>query len=59
MGIPVEQFVHGANTEFRQTGLSAPHAYVMRLVLDDPGLSQKQLAEELHLDPSTVTRFID
>jgi len=45
--------------EFRQTGLSAPHAYVMRLVLDDPGLSQKHLAEELHLDPSTVTRFID
>jgi len=46
-------------SEFRQTGLSAPHAYVMRLVLNEPGISQKQLAEELHLDPSTVTRFID
>jgi len=45
--------------EFRQTGLSPPHAYLMRLVLDEPGLSQKQLAEELHLDPSTVTRFVD
>ncbi|HEB97491.1 MAG TPA: MarR family transcriptional regulator [Sedimenticola thiotaurini] len=45
--------------EFRQTGLSAPHAYVMRLVLSEPGISQKQLAEELHLDPSTVTRFVD
>jgi len=46
-------------SEFRQTGLSAPHAYVMRLVLSEPGISQKQLAEELHLDPSTVTRFVD
>jgi len=45
--------------EFRQTGLSPPHAYLMRLVLDEPGLSQKQLAEELQLDPSTVTRFVD
>jgi len=45
--------------EFRQTGLSPPHAYLMRLVLDEPGLSQKQLAEALHLDPSTVTRFVD
>ena len=46
-------------SEFRQTGLSAPHAYVMRLVLSEPGISQKKLAEELHLDPSTVTRFVD
>ena len=46
-------------SEFRQAGLSAPHAYVMRLVLSEPGMSQKQLAEELHLDPSTVTRFVD
>ena len=46
-------------SEFRQTGLSAPHAYVMRLVLSEPGISQKQLAEELYLDPSTVTRFVD
>ena len=45
--------------EFRQTGLSPPHAYLIRLVLDEPGLSQKQLAEALHLDPSTVTRFVD
>ena len=46
-------------SEFRKTGLSAPHAYVLRLVLSQPGLSQKQLAEELYLDPSTVTRFVD
>lgn len=46
-------------SEFRQTGLSASHAYVMRLVLSEPGIFQKQIAEELHLDPSTVTRFVD
>ena len=28
-------------------------------MLSEPGISQKQLAEELHLDPSTVTRFVD
>ncbi len=46
-------------SEFRQVGLSAPHAYVMRLVLNEPGILQKQLADALHLDPSTVTRFVD
>ncbi|HHJ14465.1 MAG TPA: MarR family transcriptional regulator [Gammaproteobacteria bacterium] len=45
--------------EFRPTGLSPSHAYLMRLILDEPGLSQKQLAEELRLDPSTVARFVD
>ncbi len=46
-------------SEFRQTGLPASHAYVLRLVLSEPGISQKQLARELHLAPSTVTRFVD
>ena len=45
--------------ELRKTGLSTPHAYVMQLVLNSPGISQKQLAEELHLDPSTITRFVN
>jgi MarR family transcriptional regulator, organic hydroperoxide resistance regulator len=48
-----------ADEEFRRTGLSPSHAFVMMLVNDNPGIGQKQLCERLHLAPSTVTRFID
>ena len=44
---------------FKPFGLSPAHAYVLRLVLDQPGISMKQIAEELELAPSTVTRFVD
>lgn len=45
--------------EFRITGMSPPHAFLLMLVNATPGLSQKELAQKLHLTPSTVTRFID
>ncbi len=45
--------------EFRRTGLSPSHAFLMMLVNDNPGIGQKELCEQLHLAPSTVTRFID
>lgn len=48
-----------AEEEFRQTGLSPSHAFLMMLVNDEPGIGQKELCERLHLAPSTVTRFID
>jgi DNA-binding MarR family transcriptional regulator len=45
--------------EFRITGLSPSHAFLLMLVNVTPGISQKELARQLHLTPSTVTRFID
>ena len=48
-----------ADEEFRRTGLSPAHAFLMMLVNDNPGIGQKELCEQLHLAPSTVTRFID
>jgi DNA-binding MarR family transcriptional regulator len=48
-----------AEEEFRLTGLSPSSAFLMMLVNDQPGISQKELCEHLHLAPSTVTRFID
>ena len=48
-----------ADEAFRPTGLSPAHAFVMMLVNDNPGIGQKALCEQLHLAPSTVTRFID
>lgn len=48
-----------AEEEFRHTGLSPSHAFLMMLVNDHPGIGQKELCEQLLLAPSTVTRFID
>jgi len=44
---------------FRQYDLSPAHGYMLRVVLSMPGISQKQLADELKLEKSTITRFID
>ena len=48
-----------ADDEFRPTGLSPSHAFLMMLVNDNPGIGQKELCKQLHLAPSTVTRFVD
>ena len=48
-----------ADESFRKTGLSPSHAFLMMLVNENPGIGQKALCEQLHLAPSTVTRFID
>lgn len=44
---------------FKQFDLSPAHGYMLRVVLSQPGISQKQLADELRLEKSTITRFID
>jgi DNA-binding MarR family transcriptional regulator len=44
---------------FDELGLSPAHAYLLRLVLAEPGLSQLEITKELRLEKSTVTRFID
>jgi DNA-binding MarR family transcriptional regulator len=48
-----------AEEEFRVTGLSPSHAFLMMQVVEQPGITQKALGAELHLAPSTVTRFVD
>lgn len=44
---------------FNQYDLSPAHGYMLRVVLNEPGISQKQLADELRLEKSTITRFVD
>ncbi len=44
---------------FAPLGLSPAHAYLLRLVLSQPGLQQKDIGNELQLEKSTITRFID
>lgn len=48
-----------ADDAFAPVGLSPSHAFLMMLVNEQPGLSQKELTAALHLAPSTVTRFVD
>ena len=40
-------------------GLAPGQAYLLSLVLDEPGRQPLDLSEELHLAPSTITRFIE
>ena len=48
-----------AEEEFRITGLSPSHAFLLMTVKDHPGIGAKSLSEHLQLAPSTVTRFVD
>ncbi len=44
---------------FQSQGFSPAHAYLLRLILEKPGLTQKEIASELSLEKSTITRFVD
>jgi DNA-binding MarR family transcriptional regulator len=44
---------------YRQVNLSPPHAFLLRLVLAEPGLFPREIADELNLSRSTITRFLD
>jgi DNA-binding MarR family transcriptional regulator len=48
-----------AEEEFAETGLSPTYGYLLRLAIESPGATQKTLAEELAVAPSTLTRFVD
>lgn len=43
---------------YEEFNLSPSHAYLLRLVLANPGMSQQWIAEELQLEKSTIARFI-
>lgn len=44
---------------YKRFDLSPPHAFMVRLVLAQPGIFPRDLADELSLSRSTVTRFLD
>ncbi len=45
--------------EFAGVGMTPSYAFLLTLVIDSPGISQKELAELLNMAPSTVSRFVD
>lgn len=48
-----------AEDEFKITGLSPSHAFLLHIVNNNNGIQQKQIGELLHMTPSTITRFIE
>lgn len=40
-------------------GLAYSHAYLLREVIDNPGVTPTHLSEMLFLSPSTITRLIE
>lgn len=44
---------------YKPFDLSPPHAFMLRVILAKPGLMPRELAKELSLSRSTVTRFLD
>jgi len=48
-----------AEEDFKITGLSPSHAFLLHIVNISNGIQQKQIGELLHMTPSTITRFIE
>ncbi|WP_234735567.1 MarR family winged helix-turn-helix transcriptional regulator [Tellurirhabdus bombi] len=48
-----------ADEEFGRLGLTASHAFLLKEAVENPGIQPKDLSEELHLTPSTITRLIE
>ena len=48
-----------AQESWKQVDLSPSHAYLLLIVLDEPGVQPSILADELQLQPSTITRLIE
>lgn len=48
-----------ANESWQKVNLSASHAYLLMLVIEEPGIQPSALVEQLLLTPSTITRLIE
>ncbi len=47
-----------AEESWKKIGLSPSHAYVLTLVINEPGIQAGAIADQLLLTPSTITRLI-
>jgi DNA-binding MarR family transcriptional regulator len=48
-----------AQESWSKVDLSPSHAYLVMLVIEEPGIQPTALAEHLQLQPSTITRLIE
>ncbi len=44
---------------WKEVDLPPSHAYLLMVVLEQPGIQPSGLASELHLQPSTITRLVE
>lgn len=47
-----------AEEAFKPTGLAPTYGFIILAVKENPGITQKELAELLHTAPSTIARFV-
>lgn len=47
-----------AEESWKKIGLAPSHAYLLTLAISEPGIQAGEIAEQLHLTPSTITRLI-
>ena len=48
-----------ATESWKKIDLSPSHAYLLMMVLDEPGAQPGTIAKEMQLTPSTITRLIE
>lgn len=48
-----------ARESWKPLGISPSHGYLLMLTLEEPGIQPSQIAGQLQLQPSTVTRLLD
>lgn len=48
-----------AEEAFAETNLSPNYIYLILIVYQNPGITQKEICEKMSIAPSTSTRFID
>jgi len=48
-----------AAESWKKVNLSPSHAYLLMMVIEEPGVQPMELSRELHLTPSTITRLIE
>lgn len=48
-----------ASEAWKKVNLSPSHAYLLMMVIDEPGVQPGTLSSEISLSPSTITRLIE
>jgi DNA-binding MarR family transcriptional regulator len=48
-----------AGESWKKVNLSPSHAYLLMIVIEDPGVQPGVLSDEMQLTPSTITRLIE
>jgi MarR family transcriptional regulator, organic hydroperoxide resistance regulator len=48
-----------AQQSWSKVGLSPSHAYLLMMAIEEPGIQPSNLADNLQLQPSTITRLIE